>query len=191
MRIQQRFATIIVISILLSCLMGCASFEYRAKDYGRRPGIYPGARQLIGELTRKSSVGMGAMLPEWAYDTAAVLDLPLSFTFDTLCLPYDVFKNREKDIRLGSARFDRDKSIVRFYVKNNTDKKLSAVVDIHLREELGYNHPGRVVGRKRTSIILPPDSEQVFEESIVCDLETTKDKFFRVRAAIKSYKEAE
>ena len=84
---------VLTLSLLL-CITGCASIDYRSCDYHRLPGIYPGVRYGI------RGMGGGIFMwhgPEWVYATMSILDLPLSFALDTICLPYDVINNWEED----------------------------------------------------------------------------------------------
>ena len=74
--------------------------DYRADRHGYfvSPGIYPGVRKDMAELSMGSSGKMGMkILPEWVHDVGAIIDLPFSFILDTLCLPYDISQAEKKE----------------------------------------------------------------------------------------------
>jgi uncharacterized protein YceK len=191
---EKRYITVIVILILFFCLTGCASIDYRTSYYGITPGIYPGVRNDIRNLFGYSG-GIIPLGPEWVDDVFTILDIPFSFAFDTLCAPYDVFKNREKNVFIYSTNFDKVNNTVSFKGVNNTDKKLSVKVDISVQETWKDAHKeipqAETIGRKTTNIILLPKSSEVFEENIECSPSAVRGRIFRTGVSIRSYKEVE
>lgn len=193
---EKRFVVISVIFILLSCLAGCASIDYRAKYYAdgvSRPGIYPGVREDIDALSGYNGDFMG-MLPEWFYDAVTILDLPFSFAVDTLCMPYDLFRNWERNVYVKGTGFDKLNSTASFEVKNILDKTFSAkaviVVQETWRPDLS-SHALRWqnIGSKTTNIIIPPKAKTGFNETIECSPTGIKHRSFRARVSLGGYKE--
>ena len=186
---EKKGIAVVAISVFLFYLAGCSSIYYRRNYYGTLPGIYPAVRDGIAELSRGSGDWMG-ILPEWFYDAATVIGLPFSFVLDTLCLPYDVFKNKEKSIKIFSASFDRVDTVY-FAVRNNTDRKLQAKVFIRVKEAPWGSYRTKTVGTKTIDIILLPGASRVIKENIECNIATTEGKRFRAYVSIRSYKEVE
>jgi uncharacterized protein YceK len=86
--ILAKFPLLIVFLCLF--LSGCMSLRQRCgEDFNIEPGPYPGLR-ITGELIEQSTHDIesaGMIYGMWFY---WVPDIPLSFCFDTLCLPYDL-----------------------------------------------------------------------------------------------------
>jgi len=92
---NKKYLAIIVI-LTVFCFTGCASIGYRMSNYGSyREGIYPGVREDVDNIMT------GGPCMDICFPTANrilnTLDTPLSFVLDTVCLPYDTFKNYDKE----------------------------------------------------------------------------------------------
>ncbi len=92
---KKKYLAIIVI-LTLFCFAGCASIKYRTSDYGSyREGIYPGVREDVHNIMTGGDC-MDICFPT-VNRILYTLDTPLSFVLDTICLPYDAFKNYYKE----------------------------------------------------------------------------------------------
>ena len=89
---MKRNLPAVLLSIALASICGCASVFIRTHPSPPRADgpvryVYPGvAEDLDGLVTRKKDVPRGCMIP------VSLIDLPLSFAVDTICLPYDLYK---------------------------------------------------------------------------------------------------
>ena len=85
---KNRIVLIALFSFIL--LQGCMSLRYRCgADFPIDPGPYPGLR-ITGRIVEQSfqdAETFGMVYGMWFY---WVPDIPISFCFDTLCLPYDI-----------------------------------------------------------------------------------------------------
>ncbi|MCX4026255.1 YceK/YidQ family lipoprotein [Endozoicomonas sp. SM1973] len=87
----------LVILLVLSCLFtGCSSIGFRIsglnKEYVKAP-IYPGVQIVFKKLSGGPGSSVHAHLPDfvgWLFYPFDIINLPLSFVVDTVCLPYDV-----------------------------------------------------------------------------------------------------
>ncbi|MDD5044067.1 MAG: YceK/YidQ family lipoprotein [Candidatus Omnitrophica bacterium] len=99
---NKKILSLLSVFLFLSYLTGCASINYRSTSYESHayPGVYPGLRSGLDGLNEGKPFNLDmsddpkAML--YVATFFAVIDVPLCFAIDTLCLPYDAFKNKEK-----------------------------------------------------------------------------------------------
>ena len=82
--------------IVIGCLAGCSSIGVRASKSHNSPRfLYSGVQEDV-KLARapfcryEYQPGKTFSMP-WFITPLSVIDLPLSFVADTLCLPYDVY----------------------------------------------------------------------------------------------------
>ena len=94
---EQLIAALMVGTFLFA---GCASIVYRVgipTDKGRyaflgvTPGIYPGVRADTNVL-KDITTGKSEALPRAIMFLPTFIDIFLSFTLDTITLPYDIFQ---------------------------------------------------------------------------------------------------
>ncbi|TRW92702.1 YceK/YidQ family lipoprotein [Candidatus Methylobacter oryzae] len=85
-----RWITVIFISLVM---LGCSSIRARTETPDEKWQVYPGIRRDVKDadviFSGKSSD------PVWAkgmVTTMLVLDLPLSAVFDTVAMPYDLYR---------------------------------------------------------------------------------------------------
>ena len=91
---KQKYFRLVSI-LLIFFLNGCASIECRTKKYPLvAPGVYPGVRKDLDDITPNEDFFKTGTL----FRIAPIIDLPLSFVLDTICLPFDIYQNN-KDIK--------------------------------------------------------------------------------------------
>jgi uncharacterized protein YceK len=85
-----RWAVVVLMSFLM---LGCSSIRARTKTPDKEWTVYPGIRQGIkdtGELFSDKSSN-----PDWikgVIATILIVDLPFSAVFDTVVVPYDLYR---------------------------------------------------------------------------------------------------
>lgn len=82
---------IVIITILLSLLIGCASVISRRNDGVNpafRSGIYPATR--VDTMLFMVGISAGEM---WWFVPWSIFELPISITVDTVLIPYDLLRN--------------------------------------------------------------------------------------------------
>jgi uncharacterized protein YceK len=85
-----RWAVVVFMSFLI---LGCSSIRARTKTSDKEWTVYPGIRQDIkdtGELFSGKSSN-----PDWIKGVVAtilIVDLPFSAAFDTVVMPYDLYR---------------------------------------------------------------------------------------------------
>jgi uncharacterized protein YceK len=89
--------------VILFCfiLLGCASLDYRTGTTGAvNSGVYPGTRWDAKNIHSITSGEYQPWITEiWPFHlTASILDLPLSFVLDTICLPYDLTRKHRCEV---------------------------------------------------------------------------------------------
>ncbi|WAK03094.1 YceK/YidQ family lipoprotein [Methylobacter sp. YRD-M1] len=85
-----RWAVVVLLSI---DLFGCSSIRARNEIPNRAWTVYPGPRKAVGEMgdifsSRRSE-------PDWIkglITAILVVDLPITTVFDTVVVPYDVYR---------------------------------------------------------------------------------------------------
>ena len=94
----RRLANLLLVTVLAGSLSGCATVITRAymSDGYASPGcVYPATRMDICVLTAVPRAWRDSSVLEVITAVPCVLlDLPLSLTFDTLLLPYDIWGGR-------------------------------------------------------------------------------------------------
>ncbi|HEY4261511.1 MAG TPA: YceK/YidQ family lipoprotein [Schlesneria sp.] len=111
---SPRFITI----FLIASNCGCASVGFRTGAYGDSATIYPATRSDAGNISYVVSRPFRRVDPTTEVDAqeglaylfapVALIDLPLAVTVDTLLLPYDLYKLRNKDPGKDSFREWKD-----------------------------------------------------------------------------------
>lgn len=84
------WAAVALLSILVS---GCTSIRTRNEMLRENWDIYPGVQRDVTEIGDAFSGKLGK--PGWINAVIApilLIDLPLSATFDTIALPYDLYR---------------------------------------------------------------------------------------------------
>ncbi|QJD28739.1 YceK/YidQ family lipoprotein [Methylococcus geothermalis] len=105
MNTKRRLAVALILIATLAS--GCASIRARTDVLPRKGWtVYPGARQGMTDID--AAVNGKLPYPGWMHVLlfpAFVLDLPVGAVFDTLALPYDLYRiNHPEDFPKGKRK---------------------------------------------------------------------------------------
>jgi uncharacterized protein YceK len=106
---MKKILQFFILGILTASMSGCASFASRGfADIGRPSRYYPGPTLIVTEWIpscfQKGKQPRGILLDL----PLSIIDLPLSFTADTICLPCDIFNHiQEKRIEPENAHLPK------------------------------------------------------------------------------------
>ena len=85
-----RWAVVVLMSFLM---LGCSSIRARTKTPDKEWTVYPGIRQGIKDTSELFSDKSSN--PDWikgVIATILIVDLPFSVVFDTVVVPYDLYR---------------------------------------------------------------------------------------------------
>ncbi|MFH0854751.1 MAG: YceK/YidQ family lipoprotein [bacterium] len=116
-KIKKNYITLIVFIIVSSQIAGCGSITYRTRPAIKgmyvspelSRAVYPGVRRDIYQIKDTSSaakwIGQGGAT---FFCITSILDIPLSFVIDTLCLPYDIFQSDKESIKQNEEDYNKE-----------------------------------------------------------------------------------
>ena len=102
--LRSVFVKTIYLILIMTFLVGCSSLDHRIDGprYVYNPTVYPGLQEDLAMIKVSTQGPKDWWMQEiWPLAlTVAVVDLPFSLGFDTICLPYDLFP---KPIKCANA----------------------------------------------------------------------------------------